>query len=146
MSILASAVAAIPLWPKRLPGETPDSAGSVPSIRQGRVIQIALKDPRYKKLSGVGSAVYVDVAGEKNPIIVYRSAGDKVAAYSSTCGHKGCRVDLPKKGKVKCPCHGAAFTTEGRLLKGPAQTDLKAYPAELIEGTILIRMDADDKL
>ena len=41
------------------------------------------------------------------------------------CTHKGCIVE-EKDGKYVCPCHGAEFDLEGRVIKGPAKRDLEA--------------------
>lgn len=44
---------------------------------------------------------------------------------SLACTHQGCIVD-EKDGKYVCPCHGAEFDMEGRVIKGPAKRDLEA--------------------
>jgi len=44
---------------------------------------------------------------------------------SLVCPHAGCIVQ-EKDQKWICGCHGSEFDLEGRLLKGPAKTDLKA--------------------
>lgn len=44
---------------------------------------------------------------------------------SLACTHQGCMVD-EKDGKYVCPCHGAEFDLEGRVIKGPAKRALEA--------------------
>jgi len=72
---------------------------------------------------------------ERNPTTQYYGAGDRVFAtipqstevVSLTCTHQGCTVAIEADGKFHCPCHGAVFDKEGRVLKGPATKDLQRY-------------------
>ncbi|MDD5411008.1 MAG: Rieske 2Fe-2S domain-containing protein [Methylobacter sp.] len=63
-------------------------------------------------------------------------AGQKTAAYcdengaihplSAVCPHAAC--DIVWNSEVKtwdCPCHGAHFDPTGKLMRGPAMTDLQ---------------------
>jgi len=58
-------------------------------------------------------------------IAVYKDKSGKMTALSAVCPHKGCIVGWNGKGKTwDCPCHGSRFTTDGKVIKGPAVTDL----------------------
>lgn len=142
---LAAAGAAVSLLPKPGFGVSLDSLGTksevADSAKAGSIIHINLKDPKYAALANFGGAVYVDIPGEKTPIIVSRQSLDKVAAVSSTCTHKGCRLSLPKKGKIICPCHRAVFGEDGKVLKGPTKTDLKVFRTEIVEDVVSILME-----
>jgi isorenieratene synthase len=67
--------------------------------------------------------------------IEYFGAADEVFAVPSgskeaislTCTHQGCTVQKADDGKFHCPCHGAVFAADGKVLKGPAQRDLSKY-------------------
>ncbi|OUL33424.1 UDP-galactopyranose mutase [Nostoc sp. T09] len=48
-------------------------------------------------------------------------------AISLTCTHQGCTVKKTDDGKFHCPCHGAVFAADGKVLKGPAQGDLTKF-------------------
>jgi isorenieratene synthase len=54
------------------------------------------------------------------------SPGEK-DAISLTCTHQGCTVQIAVDGKFHCPCHGAVFNADGKVVKGPAQRDLPKY-------------------
>ena len=65
----------------------------------------------------------------------YYGAGDRVyfvlndtsEALSLTCSHQGCTVAKQADGKFVCPCHGAVYSPQGKVLKGPARRDLSRY-------------------
>lgn len=61
-------------------------------------------------------------------ILVIRTAQDTFAATSAICTHKkGPLAYDPDTGKIFCDTHGAQFTTDGKVVKGPAKVDLKSY-------------------
>ncbi|MFB2972808.1 FAD-dependent oxidoreductase [Aerosakkonema sp. BLCC-F183] len=63
---------------------------------------------------GAGDEVFVAKSGETE-------------AISLTCTHQGCTVQKQANGEFHCPCHGAVFDADGKVVKGPAQRDLPRY-------------------
>ena len=62
-------------------------------------------------------------------VAVYKDPGGRVVELSAVCRHLGCIVEWNGAEKTwDCPCHGSRFTAEGRVVNGPALTDLP--PAE----------------
>jgi carotenoid phi-ring synthase / carotenoid chi-ring synthase len=63
----------------------------------------------------------------------YYGAGDRMfavqneTAISLTCTHQGCTVQPQADGQFHCPCHGAVFDAQGRVVRGPAQQDLPRF-------------------
>ncbi|HCF28070.1 MAG TPA: UDP-galactopyranose mutase [Cyanobacteria bacterium UBA11049] len=63
----------------------------------------------------------------------YYGAGDRVfaasenVAISLTCTHQGCTVQLADDDKFHCPCHGAVFDRDGKVVKGPATRNLPRF-------------------
>ncbi len=54
---------------------------------------------------------------------------DKPWAISRICTHLGCRVNYSKEEQILvCPCHGSRFSTNGKLLRGPASKPLPSLP------------------
>jgi cytochrome b6-f complex iron-sulfur subunit len=46
-------------------------------------------------------------------------------AVNALCPHLGCQPALDENRQIfVCPCHGSRFDSEGRLLAGPAASDL----------------------
>lgn len=76
----------------------------------------------------------VTAANRTSPLQFY-GAGDQVyavndrtqTAISLTCTHQGCTVQPSENGEFHCPCHGAIFDREGRVVHGPAQRDLPRF-------------------
>ena len=53
-------------------------------------------------------------------------ADGKEIKLSRKCPHQGCNVDWNNnKKKFICPCHQSTFDYQGKLLKGPARSDLE---------------------
>lgn len=67
--------------------------------------------------------------------VQYFGAGDRVfirnhdqqKVLSLTCTHQGCVVKKQKDNQFYCPCHGAIFDQEGRVVSGPAKRNLTSY-------------------
>ena len=56
---------------------------------------------------------------------VYRDSRGALHKCSAVCPHLGCIVDWNVTEKTwDCPCHGSRFDTHGKVLNGPANTDL----------------------
>ncbi len=58
---------------------------------------------------------------------VYAVNADQKAAISLTCTHQGCTVHPQDNGEFHCPCHGAVFDQNGKVVRGPAQRDLPRF-------------------
>ncbi|MDB9323700.1 FAD-dependent oxidoreductase [Nodularia spumigena CS-591/04] len=58
---------------------------------------------------------------------VFAVAADSKAAISLTCTHQGCSVKPGADGNFHCPCHGAVFAADGKVVKGPAERDLPKF-------------------
>ena len=70
-------------------------------------------------------------------IVLYNLNSNKLEKFKDTkcnkkcsrglslrCPHAGCLVK-EKNNEFVCPCHGSRFSLEGKVLEGPAETDLK---------------------
>lgn len=68
---------------------------------------------------------------------VYLAEADSQKVLSLVCTHQSCTVQRVENGEFHCPCHGAVFNAEGRVVRGPAQRDLAQFE---------IRQNAGDRL
>ena len=59
-------------------------------------------------------------------VAVYRDEEGDLKAYTAVCPHLGCVVQWnPAEKSFDCPCHGSRFTKEGKVINGPALSNLK---------------------
>lgn len=57
----------------------------------------------------------------------YRDDAGKLHSYSAVCPHLKCIVSWNTAEKsFDCPCHGSRFDNKGKVINGPATTDLEA--------------------
>lgn len=76
-----------------------------------------------------------------NPILVIRDAGNAVVAVNPTCTHQGCLVNWKAEQKAfVCPCHNAAFASDGKVTNPPAQKPLATYPVKVEGETISVKV------
>jgi glycine/D-amino acid oxidase-like deaminating enzyme/nitrite reductase/ring-hydroxylating ferredoxin subunit len=62
-------------------------------------------------------------------VAAYRDPLGQLHLHSAVCPHLGCIVAWNQaEGTWDCPCHGSRFSAEGKVIAGPAESDLK--PAE----------------
>ncbi len=90
---------------------------------------IDITQPAYSVLQQPTGIAYI----EANLAIVYCASATVYYAFSSICTHAGCQLSipasgfLPADGIITCGCHNAEFSTQGQVLKGPAQRNLTKY-------------------
>ncbi len=56
---------------------------------------------------------------------VYKDEAGNVHELSAVCPHLGCIVDWNSLEKTwDCPCHGSRYDAKGKVIMGPANSDL----------------------
>jgi cytochrome b6-f complex iron-sulfur subunit len=72
-------------------------------------------------------------------ILIHTESGFK--AIGLVCTHLGCTVEQTGDG-FSCPCHGSQYSSEGLVLRGPAQKSLPTLRLEqTAEGHLTIYLD-----
>ncbi len=65
-------------------------------------------------------------------VVLTRTEGADVLAFSATCTHQGCTVASIEGGVIICPCHGSHFDlTTGEPVSGPASRPLPPIAIEI---------------
>ncbi len=94
------------------------SAGFVfPMIDKFRIFSIS------KKKIELPDAISEGITFINNIIIIKKN--DNVKILSSKCTHLGCMIkNADSNGNLVCSCHGSVFSIDGKVLAGPALSDL----------------------
>lgn len=81
------------------------------------------------------------LAMPKQKVFVVRGA-EGVYAMSSVCTHLGCIIQYRKaQGQTEgffCPCHGSAFSIDGKVVGGPAPRPLDRVEVKLEGGKLVV--------
>jgi Rieske Fe-S protein len=91
---------------------------------------LVLKTGEHQALSKVGGSevVTTEAAGK---IIVARTGESSFAACSAICTHKGAVLEYDHGSKkFVCPLHNSEFDLTGKVVGGPAKTNLKSYVSQ----------------
>jgi cytochrome b6-f complex iron-sulfur subunit len=85
----------------------------------------------------VGSAKMFRYEGK--PSVAIRLNEKTVRALSAVCTHLGCIVKWDgAKQQLVCPCHVAAFDSNGNVVGGPAPRPLPSINAKIVQDEIII--------
>jgi len=86
---------------------------------------------------GVGGGAKLTKGGVT--VIVSQPENGVFKAFSSTCTHQGCQLNVQNNSQIVCPCHGSQFAlADGSVKGGPAESPLKSYKAEVKDGRIIV--------
>jgi len=109
-------------------------------VERNLALESRLRNPVFSKNrvtpKNVVSPEYsTDSLAPQNQQLQYFGGGDRTfvakpegkEAISLTCTHQGCTVALAEDGKFHCPCHGAVYDGDGKVLSGPAKRDLGRF-------------------
>lgn len=120
-------------------------------VTQATVSTIHWQEGKIANLSYVSGNAQTNVPFwvKRNPILSdgeqeYYGAGDTVfiapteaQALSLTCTHQGCTVQKQADGKFLCPCHGALYDAQGKVISGPANRNLASFEIKEHHGDTL---------
>jgi cytochrome b6-f complex iron-sulfur subunit len=112
--------------------------------------QSSVSPPRADGFQSIGTVAELKQNGQilkkeltAGPILVVSNPTDSttVLAVNPTCTHKGCTVEWKTEEKsFVCPCHGAKFSTDGKVLKDPASKPLATYEAKIQGDSVLVKV------
>lgn len=91
-------------------------------------------------LGEVGNAAWITDEGKGLKLIVVRAGKDEYRVLSRLCTHGGQTVSYnPKRRLLQCNnFNHSNFALDGSVVKGPAETPLKAYPVTQMDDTLVI--------
>lgn len=105
--------------------------GAIDYIRENKDFPTYLvKDhltPKESDLEAVGKGEGKVIRHNGKKVAAYRDDKGKLTLTTAVCPHMGCIVHWNAAVKTwDCPCHGSRFSCEGKVMAGPAETDLAA--------------------
>ena len=104
---------------------------------ENEIVEVSFDDKESSVLLENGKAMLFQYQKKKAPLIVWNQDG-RIRAFSSSCTHRGCKLNVPSNGRIQCPCHKAEFNQNGVPVKGPAKEPLKEYRVERTESKLMI--------
>lgn len=63
--------------------------------------------------------------------LLARTSATTLSVLTATCTHEQTTINLADGSQFVCPNHGAAFTTSGAVVKGPANRSLQQFSAAI---------------
>jgi menaquinol-cytochrome c reductase iron-sulfur subunit len=97
--------------------------GDVSQLTPGTPIEISFQQTRVDGWR---------VVTEKKTAWVVKGNDNKVVAFGPQCTHLGCAYHWDDGVKqFACPCHASFFSTDGKVLAGPAPRPLDQYATKI---------------
>ena len=91
----------------------------------------------YPELAKPDGAIKILPAAAADPVYVLASSDGEFRAVSPICTHRGCTVEV-QGARLVCPCHGSTYDRTGKVLRGPAERALTAYPVRRVGDELII--------
>lgn len=99
-----------------------------------------------------GSTIVIDLAAqtsltnsggfllipEARTFVIHIGNSDDFRAFTSVCTHEGCDVDNFSGSRIRCPCHGSQYDSNGAVVIGPAPRALRRFAASRSGNTLTI--------
>lgn len=92
------------------------------------------------QLEQTGQILNEELANGKALVIKDPANAEKLIAVNPACPHAGCAVAWESdQQKFLCPCHDSEFSSDGKVLEGPATEPLASYKVKLEGESILVK-------
>ena len=84
-----------------------------------------------------GGGLRVSLGGDDAAIVL--NVDGAVKAFLAVCTHEGCPLGWnAQQHLIRCPCHGGAYDTSGKVVSGPPPAPLTELRAVVDHGTIYV--------
>ena len=101
------------------------------SLEKSEFMKGEPKENKFRKY------VLIKKANLPFPICVYRINEEEYHASLMKCTHNGCEL-IPGGEIFTCPCHGAEFSNQGKVLTGPAEEDLQVFKTTFDKNNVYV--------
>jgi nitrite reductase/ring-hydroxylating ferredoxin subunit len=109
-----------------------DLAALAPEFFPGEFDPITITVADFPALANTGILVGIP----ERSFAVKRTGPATFVALSTRCTHQGCIVNISSNGQqLDCPCHASRFSSDGAVLRGPAQDPLPTFSTSYNPGS-----------
>ena len=100
-----------------------------------------LKGSRFQKVNYTFTAKDGWVKATKKRSVYVTDVGNgQWNVFSRTCSHLGCLVRWDEqRGEFLCPCHGAVFDENGKVIAGPPPRPLQKLDVNVEAGVLYVK-------
>ena len=120
---------------------SPTNSSTLPTV-QGSVSNgtVTVSIDSTSPLSKAGSSVIINFS--TGSLLVDHPSGNTFVALSAICPHQGCTVSNYDSGSSQfvCPCHGSKFDLNGKVVQGPANSNLQTYQTQFANNKLTITL------
>jgi len=88
---------------------------------------------------GKHASTVVSAQGLANKLLIVKRENGTYTALELLCPHKGGPVSQ-SGDQLECSWHHSRFDMEGKVLAGPAKSDLKTYPVDVDGSNLRVRV------
>lgn len=104
-----------------------DDAVAATGIKRRKNGQVAVTVAKVPSLAAANGRVLLGTV-KGTPVAIVRESDGSYSALNLRCTHQGVTVNPDATGWL-CPAHGSQFALDGAVERGPAATNLAAYPS-----------------
>ena len=97
-------------------------------LKPPKQAEVEVSSVKVGKLSAIEKDSGTIVRFGNKPVILLRTAGGELKAFSATCTHLDCTVQYRKDfGVIWCACHNGKYDFNGKNIAGPPPRPLDEY-------------------
>jgi Rieske Fe-S protein len=100
---------------------------------------LTVPDTAFQDKDAFKKYVVVNHPDLKFPVCVYRFSSTEYTAMLMRCTHQGAELQV-YGDRLECPAHGSQFTNTGKVVNGPADTNLRTFPVRVQNNQLLISL------
>jgi cytochrome b6-f complex iron-sulfur subunit len=97
-------------------------------LKPPKQAEVEVKSVKVGKLSDIEKDSGMIIRFGNQPVILVRTSGGELRAFTATCTHLDCTVQYKKElGVIWCACHNGKYDLTGRNIAGPPPRPLLPY-------------------
>jgi Rieske Fe-S protein len=107
----------------------------------GSVDSLPIGQPKDLNFEMRSQDAYMHGEVSRSVWVIKHSSGE-LTVFSPICPHLGCHYKWNKQARdFECPCHASVFTSDGRVIGGPAPRSLDTLPHKVEKGELFVQWE-----